>query len=76
MKLKAVPTVPAPVSGLLVIIGAEPAAPTVIVSVALPVPLPLMAPSNTDVTPTVVGEPVIAPVAALTASPAGSGLAV
>ncbi len=70
------PIVPAAVSGLLVMIGAEPAAATVIVRVALPVPLPLVAPSSTLVTPAVVGVPVIAPVAPTMLKPAGSGVAV
>ena len=70
---KGVPTVPADVRGLLVMIGATPAATTVIVSVALPVPIPLVAPSNTEVTPTVLGVPVRAPVEVLMLRPAGSG---
>src|SRR5258708_3207456 len=76
VKLNGVPIVPAAVSGLLLMTGATPAATTVIVSVALPVPFAFVAPSNTDVVPTVVGVPVIAPVAALTTTPAGSGPAV
>jgi hypothetical protein len=75
VKLNGVPTVPAPVSGLLVMIGATPAAATVIVSVALPVPVAFVAPSSTAVVPTVVGVPVIVPVAALSTRPAGSGAA-
>jgi len=76
VKLKGVPTVPAAVSGLLVITGATPAAATVIVSVALPVPVEFVAPSSTAVVPTVVGVPVIAPVKATILRPAGSGVAV
>ena len=75
-KLNGVPTVPAAVSGLLVMIGATPAAATVIVSVALPVPVVFVAPSSTAVVPTVVGVPVMTPVAATMLKPAGSGLAV
>ena len=76
MKLKGVPTVPADVSGELVMIGATPAAATVIVSVALPVPVALVAPSSTIVVPTAVGVPVIAPVAATMLKPAGKVLVV
>ena len=72
-KLNDVPTVPAAVRGLFVMIGAEPAAATVMVSVALPVPLALVAPSSTDVTATAVGVPEITPVVALRDRPAGSG---
>jgi hypothetical protein len=54
VKLNGVPTVPAAVSGLLVMTGATPAAATVIVSVALPVPVAFVAPSSTEVVPTVV----------------------
>jgi hypothetical protein len=71
VKLNGVPTVPAAVSGLLVMIGATPAGATVIVSAALPVPTAFVAPSRTGVVPAVVGVPVIAPVVALIARPAG-----
>ena len=74
-KLKGVLTVP-PAVVALVTIGAAPAAATVIVSVALPAPVGLVAPSNTAVVPAVVGVPVIAPVAATMLRPAGKGLAV
>ena len=53
---------PAAVSGLL-ITGATPAAATVMTSVALPVPVALVAPSSTEVVPAVVGVPVMTPVA-------------
>src|SRR4051812_37301738 len=56
-------------------IGA-PAAATVIVRVALPVPLAFVAVSATVVTPIAVGVPVMTPVAATMLNPAGSGLAV
>src|SRR3954462_145863 len=75
VKVKGDPTVPAPVSGLLEMIGATPDAPTVTVSVALLVPVALVAPSRTEVTPAAVGVPVMAPVVRLTERPAGSGLA-
>ena len=75
VKLNAVPTVPAAVSGLFVMTGALPAAATVIVSVALPVPVAFVAPSNTLVVPVAVGVPVMAPVAVFTVRPAGSGVA-
>jgi len=76
VKLKGVPIVPAAVSGELVMTGATPAAATVTVRVALPVPVALVAPNSTDVIPTVVGVPAIAPVAGFTTRPAGSGVAV
>ncbi len=47
----------------------------VIVSVAFPVPVALVAPSSTLVTPAVVGMPVIAPVTVLITRPAGRGAA-
>ncbi len=75
VKLNGVPTVPAAVSGLFVMIGATPAAATVIVSVALPVPVLFVAPSSTAVVPTAVGEPLMTPVAGAMLRPAGSGLA-
>ena len=75
VKLNGVPTVPAAVNGLLVMIGATPAGATVIVSAALPVPTAFVAPSNTGVVPTVVGVPEMIPVVALRTRPAGSGLA-
>ena len=65
---------PAAASGL-VMIGATPAAPTVIVSVALPVPVAFVAPSKTAVVPAVVGVPVMTPVAVTILRPGGSGLA-
>ncbi len=55
--------------------GATPAAATVIVSVALPVPVLFVALSSTAVVPTAVGEPVMTPVAGTMLRPAGSGLA-
>ena len=60
----------------LVMIGATPAAATVIESVALPVPVALVALRVKIETPAVVGVPVIAPVAATMLKPAGKGLAV
>ena len=74
-KLNGVPTVPAGVRAVFVMIGATPAAATVIVSVALPVPVEFVAPSSTAVVPTVVGEPVMTPVAETMLKPAGSGVA-
>src|ERR1019366_4698063 len=71
--------VPAAVSGLLVMIGATPVAATVMVSVALPVPMAFVAPSSTTVVPAAVGEPeaVIAKLNAVpTVPPAVSGLLV
>ena len=64
---------PSAVSGLLVMIGATPAAATVIVSAALPVPKALVAPSSTAVVPAVVGMPAMTPVAALAPGPPGAG---
>jgi hypothetical protein len=55
-------------------IGATPAAATVIVRVAVPVPVALVALSKTEVVPAVVGVPVIAPVAVLRTRPTGSWL--
>ncbi|MEO5960560.1 MAG: hypothetical protein ABIR80_15715 [Opitutaceae bacterium] len=56
-------------------IGTTPAATTVIANVALPVPAAFEAPNDTLVAPTVVGVPVMTPVAATMLKPAGSGLA-
>ena len=75
VKLKGVLTVPAAVSGLFVMMGAVPVAPTVMVNVALPVPVEFVAPSRTDVVPTVVGVPEMIPVPAAMLNPAGSGVA-
>ena len=74
VKLKGVPTVPAGVSGLLVMIGATPAGATVISKAASPVPATLLALIRTAVVPAVVGVPVIAPVAVLRTRPTGSVL--
>ena len=74
-KPNGVPTVPASTSGLLVMIGATPAAVIVIVSAAELVPVAFVAPSSTDVVPAAVGMPVMAPVAATMLRPPGSGLA-
>ena len=75
VKLNGVPVVPPAVSGLLVMIGATPAAVTVIVSAALPVPVELVAPRRTEVTPTVVGVPERLPEAELISRPGGRGAA-
>ena len=70
-KVNAAPIVPEAVSGLLVMTGAAPSAPTVMVSVAEPVPPPLVAPSVTLVVAAVVGVPEMRPFAVLTVKPAG-----
>jgi hypothetical protein len=57
----------------LVIAGGEPAAATVIVRVAVPVPDMLLAPIVTLVSPEAEGVPVIAPVLVLTERPFGNG---
>jgi hypothetical protein len=69
-----VPTVPAALVGL-VMMGVPDAEPTVIVRVAVPVPVAFVAPSSTAVVPPAVGVPVMTPVAATMLRPAGSGLA-
>jgi hypothetical protein len=66
VKVNGVPTVPAAVSGPLVMIGATPAAATVIVSVAVPVPVLFVALSAATKMPAVVGVPLILPVRELT----------
>jgi hypothetical protein len=74
VKLKGVPTVPAGVSGLLVMIGATPVGATVISRAASPVPTAFAALIRTGVVPAVVGVPVMAPVAVLRTRPTGSWL--
>jgi hypothetical protein len=74
VKLNGVPTVPAGVRGLSVMIGATPARATVISSAALPVPTAFVALMRTGVVPGVAGVPVIAPVAVLRTRPTGSEL--
>ena len=72
------PTVPAktPPPGMTGATDPSGPAEIVIVSVALPVPKALEAPSTTAVVPAVVGVPVITPVGATMVKPGGSGLAV
>lgn len=75
VKVNGEPTLPAAVSGVLVMTGEEPAEATVMARVALPVPKLFVAPSVTFVVPIVVGAPVMAPVEVLKLRPAGSELA-
>jgi len=72
VKLKAVPTVPAAVSGELVMIGDTPAAATVIVrGAATLVPVAFVAVSEALMTPATRGVPVITPVVVLRTREAG-----
>ncbi len=73
-KLNASPAVAEALPGL-VTVGATPGATTVIVSEAVPVPVPFVATSTTEVDPAAVGVPLITPVEATTLRPAGRGLA-
>ena len=72
--MNATPTVPE-ADVLLVIDGALPAAETVSVNVAVPVPDAFVAPIVTELVPLAVGVPVIAPVEVLTDKPLGKPLA-
>jgi hypothetical protein len=74
VKLKGVPTVPAGVRGLLVMIGATPAGATVISRAASPVPTAFVALMRTGVVPGVAGVPAMTPVAVLRTRPTGSEL--